>query len=50
MTDGLQFAEIDDIVVHYRVDGPAAGLLADEGIGEIFLGFRRDAATTEGPG
>ncbi|MDE0695797.1 MAG: ABC transporter ATP-binding protein [Boseongicola sp.] len=33
-----------------RVDGPAAGLLADEGIGEIFLGFRRDAATTEGPG
>ena len=25
MTDGLQFAEIDDIVVHYRVDGPAGG-------------------------
>ena len=25
MTDGLQFAKIDDIVVHYRVDGPAGG-------------------------
>ena len=25
MTGGLQFAEIDDIVVHYRVDGPADG-------------------------
>ena len=33
-----------------RIEGPAADLLADEGIGEIFLGFRRDAATTEGPG
>jgi len=27
-----------------RIDGPAAELLADEGIGEIFLGVRRDSA------
>ncbi|MDE0212236.1 MAG: hypothetical protein OXJ64_20445, partial [Boseongicola sp.] len=33
-----------------RIEGPAADLLADEGIGEIFLGFRRDAASTEGAG
>ncbi len=25
MTDGLQFAEVDDIVIHYRVEGPADG-------------------------
>ncbi len=33
-----------------RIEGPAADLLADEGIGEIFLGFRREAASTEGAG
>ncbi len=33
-----------------RIEGPAADLLADEGIGEIFLGLRRDAARTEGQG
>ncbi|MCY4242520.1 MAG: ABC transporter ATP-binding protein [Rhodobacter sp.] len=33
-----------------RIEGPAADLLSDEGIGEIFLGFRRDAAKTGGAG
>ena len=33
-----------------RIDGPAADLLADEEIGEIFLGVRRDTATAEGAG
>ncbi len=33
-----------------RIEGPAADLLADEGIGEIFLGFRRESARMEDAG
>ncbi len=33
-----------------RIEGPAADLLADKGIGEIFLGYRRDSAEMEGAG
>jgi len=33
-----------------RIEGPAADLLSDEVIGEIFLGFRRDTVRTEGAG